>query len=676
MAPEHTRTALAPEIEPGALYAGVYEIGQRLGGGGTGVVYRARHVVLEQERALKILRRRADDDGEGVTRLRLEASVFGRLKSEPTLVMPFDLGFDAATRTHFIAMELLEGADLETWVRERGPLDVKTTIALMRQVARGLDAAHGYVGPDGRPAPIVHRDLSPSNVFLVRPEGPSPSVKLLDFGLAEMLSDSAPRLDRRSGTPLYRACEQAWGLGAVPQTDVWALGLVVYFALSGVPYWLSRGATELEAELTTAPLEPPGQRLRRLFSDVQLPRAFDDWLLRCLRRTPALRFATAGEAVDELELCFGSAAQAPGVRVVPQRSSLDADEPRREPPPWARSRTVSRVDHGPKRGAESLEALVKGYVTDVHPAFKSVVRLADDLMTASGHYLAFAPESQATLERQLEAVAHAAHAFDAASQRLRGPLGVGAFERGLEGTPLAEVSPLFADAVSALLGLSEAHAPPAPHAFEARAPIATYCVHSTLWQTERVRLQARVDVARRALAELERWLVSEPPLCVEHAWSWAEHADARPSAERLTQAYREDLERMSEASERWSQALDAGSQALDRASPRERWLHEAWQLAEPIRRMNDRYVRLEERALELRLLLANAEDAAAARLARDLSELQAFQWYELRPQLNGLLVPVIRLVITEQPEPLQPLIADRAGWQRLAQLLRRRAARA
>lgn len=669
--------ASAPSLDVGALYAGVYEIGERLGGGGTGTVYGARHVVLEQERALKVLHRQAQDGAEVMARLRLEASVFGRLKAEPALVMPFDLGFDAATRTHFIAMELLEGSDLASWVRERGPLDVTTTLGLMRQVARGLDAAHRYISPEGKRTPIVHRDLTPSNIFLIRPEAASPTVKLLDFGLAAVLNEATQQHDRRSGTPLYRACEQAWGLDAVPQTDVWALGLVVHFALTGVAYWSSRSAAELHEEITMLPLERPSQRLRRRFAQADLPESFDDWFLRCLHRVPGRRFATAGEAVDELQLCFGGAARAPGHRVLPHGSIPARQEAPPDAPAMLRSRTVSRFADGPGRDAGSAGALVTDYVRDVHPAFKSLVRLADDLMTATGHYLAFVPESPAALLKQIAAVELAVGAYNAGSERLRGPLGRGAFERGIEVTPLNEAAPLLSLAIAKLLAFPERYTLPEPRELDGQDTILVYCTHSALWQTERVRLYSRLDVARRALSELERGIGEHFASGVAGSWSWAERAGARDAAEKLRRGFFEDLRCMVDAVARWSKFLASHPepQPVSSSAAGEAWVREAWQLAEPIRRMNDSYVRLEERALELTLLLAEAGDAPASQLARDLTDLQAFQWHEVRPQLNSLLVHLIRLLTSEHPERMaQLVIADRAGWERLGQLLWRRCA--
>ncbi len=657
----------ALKLDRGSLYADVYEVREQLGAGGTGTVYRARHVLLEQERALKILHPTRQVDSTLQGRLRLEASVFGRLKGEPSLVMPFDMGFDAPTGTHFLAMELLEGCDLARWVREHGPLDVRATLELMRQVARGIDAAHGYVTPEGVKAPIVHRDLTPSNLFLVRPQQRVKQVKILDFGLADMLDGTTRRHGQRSGTPLYRSYEQEQGLRVVPQTDVWALGLVVYHALTGTAYWESRSAAELHEEVTLLPLERPSVKLRRRFDRVELPASFDDWLLCCLSRLPGRRFASAGEAMDELELSLSGApsdrplvwSRTGSARAAPELAALIPSE-------WQRSRTVSRVEPERAPSVLPLGAALQQYVTEVHPMLKQAVRLADDLMTTAGHYLAFAPDSRATLSKQLEGVRQAAQAYDQAVSRLRTPIGHGAFAGGLEGALALELGAVMDEVWPALLGLPPTSEPVVSSGGEPLDAVAEYCVHSTHWQTQRVGLHAALEVAKRALMRAEDFVEqqwTQQPGAAESASTWV------ASARSLMADYHARAQALGVAVVEWVEVIHRASLHGEQSG----LMDAAWRLAQPIEAMNESYVRLEERSLELRVRLLTGGVLEGQRWAESLRTVQTYQWYRVRPQLNAVLVHLIRLIVSDDPRTLTLLRADRPAWERLRQLLARSA---
>lgn len=655
----------ALKLERDGLYAGVYEVRGQLGAGGTGTVYRARHVLLEQERALKVLHPQQQADSALQGRLRLEASVFGRLKGEPTLVMPFDMGFDALTQTHFLAMELLEGRDLTSWVRERGPLTVEVVLEVMRQVARGIDAAHGYVTSEGARAPIVHRDLTPSNLFLIRPQHGVKQVKILDFGLADMLDGSKQGQRQRSGTPLYRSYEQEQGLPAGPPTDIWALGLVVYFALTGTTYWESRTAAQLHDEVTVNPLEPPRAKLERRFERMELPEPFDAWLLRCLSRLPGRRFGSAGEALDELELCLASAPR--GTPLVWSASDSRRGQERAIalPSEWLRSRTVSRAEPEHFEPPPDASTALQQYVTEVHPVLKHAVRLADDLMTAAGHYLAFVPATRAILDKQLQGVRQAAQAYELAAQRLRQPIGIGAFAAGLEGATALELGPVMDEVWPALLGLP-LPCQPTIAAAEALDVLAAYSVYSAHWQTQRVGLHAALEVAKRALQRAEEFVeqqCSEPSQAPESALA------AIDAARSLVQGYVASARTLGGAIAAFIEAIERASMntQMDGLSAA------AWRLAQPIEVMNESYVRLEERSLELCVRISRAGGAEGRRWADGLKAVQSYQWYRVRPQLNAVLVHLIRLILSEEPRTLPLLCAERPAWERLRRLLMRAA---
>jgi serine/threonine protein kinase len=156
----------------------------------------------------------------------------------------------------------------------------------------------------------VGADAKPENLFLTRRENGEPLVKILDFGLAKVLSASAHTSRELKGTPLFMAFEQAAVAPVTPQTDIWALGLIAFYLLTGRIYWMSANTGEspfsrLFTEVLSTPLDPPSERARAIGCDVALPAGFDEWFDRCVNRDAALRFETAGECATELSRLLG-----------------------------------------------------------------------------------------------------------------------------------------------------------------------------------------------------------------------------------------------------------------------------------------------------------------------------------------------------------------------------------
>ena len=172
----------------------------------------------------------------------------------------------------------------------------------LAQTARALDKAHA--------AGIVHRDLKPENIFIHRPEGAPPTVKVVDFGISKFLDkESNNQLAGAKmtstgavmGTPLFMSPEQALGrVGEIgPPTDVWAMGLVTMFVLTGEVYWKAETLAELMGLIVYAPMQPPTGRWPFL------PPGIDAWFAKSCAREPAQRFAHPGEQMDALGEVLG-----------------------------------------------------------------------------------------------------------------------------------------------------------------------------------------------------------------------------------------------------------------------------------------------------------------------------------------------------------------------------------
>jgi len=291
-------------LTPGQVFAGRYRIERLLAEGGMGAVFVAEQEATEMQVALKVLWPHVLSSESAVQRFQTEAKVAARVNSEH-IVRVFDAGFDEETRLPFMVMELLAGASLEELIRKSGPRRLEETVLYIGQTALALDKSHRYVGRDGVQRPIVHRDLKPENLFLTHRENGDPIIKVLDFGIAKVLRSNTDVSQDVKGTPLYMAVEQATGELITPQTDIWALGLIAYYLLTGQSYWKSASRTAgslsaLMAEVLSMPLDPPTQRARDLGVQPSFPVAFDAWFHGCVNRHPLERFATAGEAADAL----------------------------------------------------------------------------------------------------------------------------------------------------------------------------------------------------------------------------------------------------------------------------------------------------------------------------------------------------------------------------------------
>lgn len=292
--------------------------------------------------ALKVLARY--DELVSVERLLAEARVTSRIASDH-IVQVIDAGVDRQSGDVFVVMELLRGMTLDERVLQHGALPGEEVAEYMRQIAVGLDRAHGHVDRAGRPTPIVHRDLKPSNIFVTARDDGQPLLKILDFGAAKVLSQTTKASGLIRGTPLFMASEQALGEPSSPVTDIWAFGLIAFYLLTGHSYWLTaqRDGSEdqLFAEILMLPLASASQRARELGLSVQLAPQFDRWFSRCVNRVTTQRFGSAGLAAGELLRLLGV-----------EKTLLVSEPPRR---PFSAGPVPAAVESG-RGGAAQLES--------------------------------------------------------------------------------------------------------------------------------------------------------------------------------------------------------------------------------------------------------------------------------------------------------------------------------
>jgi serine/threonine-protein kinase len=295
------RWAQAPsmhhDLAPGYPIGGRYRVIRKLAEGGIGHVY----VALDEHgcpRAVKVLKAELCESDTVRTRFLREASAPARIDSD-SVVRVLGVGVDAGLGdAPFVVMELLEGIDLLELSERSGPLAPAQVLGYLGQLAVVLDRAHARG--------VVHRDLKPDNLFIVR-RGGDEALKLLDFGAAKVLGAPAEvalavtRTGDFFGTPLYMSPEQCLGRShqVAPTTDVWALGLIAQRLLAGVEYWTAATLAQLVAQIAYEPMPPPSRR------GADFGPLYDDWFAICCAREPARRFQRAGAALRALATALG-----------------------------------------------------------------------------------------------------------------------------------------------------------------------------------------------------------------------------------------------------------------------------------------------------------------------------------------------------------------------------------
>jgi eukaryotic-like serine/threonine-protein kinase len=271
---------------------GSYHLEEKLGQGGMGEVWRARHRMLARPAAIKLIRPSPVRNGHGVVseeavrRFEREAQVIARLRSPHTVEL-FDFG-RATDGAFYYVMELLDGLDADSLLRRYGPVPAERAIYLLRQVCHSLSEAQS--------CGLVHRDIKPANIFLCRYGEEYDFVKVLDFGIVRTVpdpADSNPLHTRENavhGTPAFMAPEQVLGTELDGRADIYATGCVAYWLLTGKLVFTADSSMAMLVQ--HARTEPPRPSSR---TELPIPKALDDLVMSCLEKDPADRPQSARE---------------------------------------------------------------------------------------------------------------------------------------------------------------------------------------------------------------------------------------------------------------------------------------------------------------------------------------------------------------------------------------------
>ena len=322
---KQSRTRTLAEMRVGQLL-GSYRLQEVLGTGGMGAVYRAEHIKLGRQVALKLLHPQFAKRRDALARFFQEAQAVNRIRHK-NIVDVTDL-VELEDGTAFIIMELLDGISLGEYLKTVGLLDSASATSVLIQICDALAAAHH--------ADIVHRDLKPDNIFLSRTDEGDLLVKLLDFGVAKLINPETEVGHRTAagsvvGTPAFMSPEQAAGLEIDQRSDIYSLGAIMYQLFSGQPVFSGKSFSELvNKHLSVEPtslLDTPG--------GLRLDRDINEIVMRCLQKSPEARFQTAYDLRRALVAYLNKIAADRGTEVETASGiyRLTGGQPTYDPPP-------------------------------------------------------------------------------------------------------------------------------------------------------------------------------------------------------------------------------------------------------------------------------------------------------------------------------------------------------
>lgn len=295
------------ELRPGLKVTPDIRLMRRLGKGGMGSVWVAEHKKLSAEVVVKFLAEQFSDDANVRARFAREVAAAAQIRS-PHVVQTLDHG-QTERGTPFIVMELLDGEDLARTMKARRRLEIDEVSLVVESLGAALSKAHEKG--------IVHRDIKPANVFLCS-GGKQWHVKLVDFGIAKMGEDpTLTQTGEMLGTPTYMSPEQYEGARSVDhRTDLWAVGVLAYHALVGVPPFRGDSVAQVAMSIITNQVTP------LTVARPDLPSGLDAWFAKACARRPEDRYQTARELADGFTAALATPTREPGtVALAPRGAS-------------------------------------------------------------------------------------------------------------------------------------------------------------------------------------------------------------------------------------------------------------------------------------------------------------------------------------------------------------------
>lgn len=312
----HDNSMLVPVAQDpliGTKLAGKYEIMSVLGTGGMGVVYKGRQDVMDRIVAIKMLQSHHLNDSMSVKRFQQEGRATCKL-NHPHIITVYDFGISQQTGQPFIVMDYLQGVPLSDVIKQEGQVGVERALKIFSQSADALGHAHKQG--------IIHRDLKPSNIVLISYDGDKDFVKVVDFGVAQIMEDAQGSTENHQrltqmgevcGSPVYMSPEQCQGHKLDQRSDIYSMGIVMYETLTNRLPLLGRTMVEtMRKHIEDAP--PKFSEVR---PDLYIPERVEAVILKALAKNPADRHQSMEHLVNELELAIPRPGRSQVLRTAP-----------------------------------------------------------------------------------------------------------------------------------------------------------------------------------------------------------------------------------------------------------------------------------------------------------------------------------------------------------------------
>jgi serine/threonine-protein kinase len=320
----HDGTVLVPLQQDqliGTKLADRYLIMSVIGHGGMGVVYKARHELMDRIVAIKMLQSQLISDSMSVKRFQQEARAASKLK-HPNVITLYDFGV-SPTGQPYLVMDYLEGVSLADVIKKEGQVGVDRSVKIFGQACSALDHAHKQG--------VIHRDLKPGNIMLVEDDQDKDCVKVVDFGVAKLLwggEEENQRLTQTGevcGSPVYMSPEQCQGQKLDQRSDVYSMGVVMYEALTGrLPLLGKTMVDTMSKHISEMP-----QSFGVVRPDLYIPERLEAVIFRALAKDPASRLQSMEEFEQELKFAIPKPGRSPGLRgVTSERPTVTMEIPK------------------------------------------------------------------------------------------------------------------------------------------------------------------------------------------------------------------------------------------------------------------------------------------------------------------------------------------------------------
>lgn len=362
----------------GTVLENKYEILEKIGAGGMGAVYKARHQLMHRQVAIKMVLAQLSANSMTLKRFTQEARATSQL-NHPNILTVFDFGISPSNQPYLV-MDFLEGVNFGRVLEETRQIPVARAIGIFLQVCAALGHAHQKG--------IVHRDMKPSNIMLIELDGQPDFVKVLDFGIAKVLSsvdgesDSLTRTGEVFGSPLYMSPEQFRGKSLDARSDIYSLGCVMYRSLAGICPVTGKDVLECMYKHVNESIPP----FSVTAPEAEIPEPLEQIIMKALAKDPDARYASMNDLRADLERCAEELALGPLGPAFLRSSNFTASDPALLAFPSGTYRSITGSSHTPPTGitgtGEGQSSQHTPPQPHTHAAAEAAVQAAADAQAA------------------------------------------------------------------------------------------------------------------------------------------------------------------------------------------------------------------------------------------------------------------------------------------------------